>query len=334
MYHAKAAGKGHHQMFDKQMHKRAMAQLQLEADLHRAVQDAQFCVYYQPIIALDTGKIVDCEALLRWNHPTRGLVGPAKFTAIAEETGLILPIGEWVLRTACAQTKAWQRADSCSLLGIAVNVSAVQLRRQEFAASVSKILEETGLDPRFLELELTESSLLQDPEATSRTVSELADMGVRFAIDDFETGYSSLSYLRRFPLKTLKIDHTFVSRLSKGDTGNIGIVAAVASLAHSLELEVTAEGVESEDQLAFLRSLGCTNAQGYLFSQPLPAETLTKLLQEKGRVGLHPVIAEGADPETTPQHVAGLQNLAAEVRQKTAGQVPVVVSTLTNPKSG
>ncbi len=334
MYHAKAAGKGHYQMFDDHMHKRAMAQLQLEADLHRAVQDDQFCVYYQPIVALNTGKIVDCEALLRWNHPTRGLVCPAEFIPTAEETGLILPIGEWVLRTACAQTKAWQRTDSCSLLGIAVNVSAVQLRRQEFAASVSKILEETGLDPRFLELELTESTLLQDPEATSRTVGELADMGVRFAIDDFGTGYSSLSYLRRFPLQTLKIDHTFVSRLSKGDTGSVGIVAAVASLAHSLELEVTAEGVESEEQLAFLRSLGCTNAQGYLFSRPLPAETLTKLLQEKGRVGLHPVIAEGADPETAPQHVAELQNLAAEVSQKTAGQVPVVVSTLTNPKSG
>ena len=158
-------------------------------------------------------------------------------------------------------------------------------------------------------------------------------MEVRFAIDDFGTGYSSLSHLRHFPLQTLKIDRAFVGRLSKGDTGSAGIVTAVASLGRSLELEVTAEGVESEDQLAFLRSLGCTNAQGYLFSRPLPAETLTKLLQEKGRVSLHPVIAEGADPETAPRHVAGLQNLAAEVSEKTAGKVPVVVSTLTNPKS-
>ena len=326
MYHAKAAGKGHYQMFDNHMHERAMAQLQLEVELHRAVQEDQFCVYYQPIVALDTGKIVACEALLRWNHPTRGLVCPAEFIPIAEETGLIVPIGEWVLRTCCAQTKAWQRADSSSLLGVAVNVSAVQLRLQEFAAGVSKILDETGLDPRFLELELTESTLLQDPEATSRTVAELASMGVRFAIDDFGTGYSSLRYLRHFPLRTLKIDRGFVSRLSKGDAGSAGIVAAVASLGHSLELDVTAEGVESEEQLAFLRSLGCTNAQGYLFSRPLPAETLTKLLREKGRVGLYPVIAEGADPRTAPQHAAALQNLAAEVSKKTAGKVPGVVS--------
>ena len=315
MYQTKAAGKGRYEMFDNRMHKQAVAQLRLEADLHRAIQGGQLDVHYQPIVALDSGKIVGCEALLRWNHPSLGWIHPGEFIAIAEETGLIVPIGEWVLRTACAQNKAWQLAGSLPLLSVAINISALQLRQLELVDTVSQILDETSLDPRFLELELTESMLVEDSEAAARTIEQLADLGVRFAIDDFGTGYSSLSYLRRFPLHTLKIDRVFVSSLNPGDPGGAGIVAAVISLAHSLELQVTAEGVESEDQLASLRSLQCAKGQGYLFSVPLPAEKITNLLQENAWVELQSVFSGGADRGKQPQGVAGLLNLAAEVSE-------------------
>ena len=224
-----------------------------------------------------------------------------------------MPIGEWVLRTACAQNKAWQLTGSLPLMNVAVNISALQLRQLEFVDTVSQILDQTSLDPHFLELELTESMLVEDSEAAARTVEQLANLGVRFAIDDFGTGYSSLSYLRRFPLHSLKIDRVFVSSLNSGDLGGAGIVAAVISLAHSLELEVTAEGVESEDQLASLRSLQCTKVQGHLFSVPLTAERITKLLQVNACVELQSVLSSGADLGKQPQGVAGLLNLAAEV---------------------
>lgn len=315
MYQAKAAGKGRYEMFDNRMHKQAVAQLRLEADLHRAVQGGQLDVHYQPIVALDSGKIVACEALLRWNHPSLGWLRPAEFIAVAEETGQIVPIGEWVLRTACAQNKAWQLTGSLPLMNVAVNISALQLRQLEFVDTVSQILDQTSLDPHFLELELTESMLVEDSEAAARTIEQLANLGVRFAIDDFGTGYSSLSYLRRFPLHSLKIDRVFVSSLNSGDPGGAGIVAAVISLAHSLELEVTAEGVESEDQLATLRSLQCAKGQGYLFSVPLPTESITKLLQENA---CGAVLPGWADLGKQPQGVAGLLNLAAEVSEETA----------------
>ena len=226
-----------------------------------------------------------------------------------------MPIGEWVLRTACAQNKAWQLAGPLSLLNVAVNISALQLRQLEFVDTVCQILDETGLDPHSLELDLTESILVEDSEAAARTIGQLTDLGVRFAIDDFGTGYSSLSYLRRFPLDTLKIDQAFVSDLNPGDPGSTAIVAAVISLAHSLELQVTAEGVESADQLVALRSLQCRKGQGSILSPPLPAEGITKLLQKKAYVDLQPVISGGIDLATQPQGVAGLLNLAAQVSE-------------------
>ena len=327
MYQAKTAGKGRYEMFDNRMHKQAVAQLRLEADLHRAIEGEQLGVHYQPIVALDSGKIVACEALLRWNHPSLGWIRPVEFIGLAEETGQIVPIGEWVLQTACAQNKAWQLAGSLPLMNVAVNISALQLRQLEFVDTVSQILDQTGLDPRFLELELTESILVEDSEAAARTIEKLACLGVRFAIDDFGMGYSSLNYLRRFPLHSLKIDQVFVSSLNPEDPSSVKIVAAVISLAHSLELEVTAEGVESEDQLASLRSLQCTKVQGHLFSVPLPTERITKFLQKNVCVS---VLPSGADLGKQPNGVAGLLNLAAEVSEETAhaGTTPACAAAL------
>ena len=286
MYQAKATRKGHHEIFDNRMHEQVLGRLNVEADLRRALEYQQFVVHYQPIVALESGKITGCEALMRWNHPDRGLVCPAEFIPIAEETGLILPMGDWILQTACAQNKAWQQA-GLPALRMSVNVSARQLNQQRFARSVAKALRDTGLDPHFLELEVTESILMENPEVTSRAFNELAHVGVKIAVDDFGTGYSSLSYLRRFPLHTLKIDQFFVSSLSKGEAGSAEIIAALIMLARSLKLEVTGEGVESEDQLALLRSLKCARGQGFFFSQPVGPEAFAKLLQEQVCLSFH-----------------------------------------------
>ena len=312
MYQAKATRKGHHEIFDNRMHEQVLGRLNVEADLRRALEYQQFVVHYQPIVALESGKITGCEALMRWNHPDRGLVCPAEFIPIAEETGLILPMGDWILQTACAQNKAWQQA-GFPALRMSVNVSARQLNQRRFARSVAKALRDTGLDPHFLELEVTESILMENPEVTSRAFNELAHVGVKIAVDDFGTGYSSLSYLRRFPLHTLKIDQFFVSSLSKGEAGSTEIIAALIMLARSLKLEVTAEGVESEDQAALLRSLKCSRGQGFFFSRPIDPEAFTKFLQEQ-QVCLsfhHPAPLQGADLEAVPQHHEGeLQKLA------------------------
>ena len=280
MYQAKATRKGHHEIFDNRMHEQLLVRLNVEAGLRRALERQQLVVHYQPIVALESGKITGCEALMRWNHPDRGLVCPAEFIPIAEETGLILPMGDWILRTACAQNKAWQQA-GLPALRISVNVSTRQLYQRRFTRSVAKALRDTGLDPHFLELEVTESILIENPEATSRTLKELADLGVKITVDDFGTGYSSLSYLRRFPLHALKIDQFFVSSLSKGEAGSAEIIAALIMLARSLKLEVTAEGVESEDQVVLLRSLKCARGQGFFFSRPIEPEAFTKFFQEQ-----------------------------------------------------
>ena len=290
MYREKAAEKGYSELFNPHQHIRALSQLQLETDLRKAIEDRQFVVHYQPIVALDRGKVTGCEALLRWNHPSRGLLSPAEFIPIAEGSGLILPMGEWILRTACAQSRAWQKAGLAPLT-MSVNVSPRQLYGQKFVHTVSQVLSDTGLPPRMLELELTESLLMEHPETTSKVLKDLAKLGVRIAVDDFGTGYCSLSYLCRFPLDSLKIDKSFVIALNKDDARNGKIIAALTALASSLKLRVTAEGIESKEQLTFLRSLHCSRGQGFLFSRALPSEAFVKYLSQSQR----PWISAGAE---------------------------------------
>jgi EAL domain-containing protein (putative c-di-GMP-specific phosphodiesterase class I) len=234
-------------------------------------------LHYQPKIDLATGDITGIEALLRWRHPELGLVAPGQFIAIAEESGLIVPIGRWVLRAACRQARQWQ-IEGSSPVCIAVNISAGELRAPGFAAGVREILAETGLPPRCLELELTETVLIDDSRSISDVLRELKEIGVLLALDDFGTGYSSLSYLKRFPIDTLKIDRSFVHDLTT-DKDDAGIVTAVIGMGKNLHMRVVAEGVETREQLALLQEHGCPQGQGYFFSRPLPAEECRQLLE-------------------------------------------------------
>ena len=279
MYRAKEIGRNTYQYFSIDMNTKASERLALETDLRHALEREEFLVHYQPQVDLNTGQIIGMEALVRWQHPDLGLVPPAKFIPLAEDTGLIAPIGEWVLRTACAQNKAWQTA-GLPPIRVGVNLSARQFQCQNLVEMIVRILKETGLDPTYLELELTESVLMQNTEAIIATLCELDAMGINISIDDFGTGYSSLSYLKRFPINRLKIDQSFVRDITT-DPDDAAIVTAIITLAHSLKLKVIAEAVETEEQLAFLRSLNCDEMQGYLFSRPLPMDEATKFWREK-----------------------------------------------------
>ena len=290
MYREKAAEKGYNELFNAHRHIRALSQLQLETDLRQAIEDRQFVVHYQPIVALDRGKVTGCEALLRWNHPSRGLLSPAEFIPIAEGTGLILPIGEWTLRAACTQSRAWQKAGLAPLT-MSVNVSPRQLYGQKFVHTVSQVLSDTGLPPHLLELEMTETLVMEHPETTSKVLNDLAKLGVRVTVDDFGTGYCSLSYLCSFPLDGLKIDRSFVVALDKDDARSGEIIAALVALARSLKLKVTAEGIETKDQLTSLRSLHCALGQGFFFSRALPPKAFVKFLSQSQR----PRISAGAE---------------------------------------
>ena len=274
MYVAKAQGKARFAKFDPSMHSAVRQRLSLANDLRRAIEGDQLTVHYQPQTSAGDGSIVCAEALVRWNHPSEGLIGPNTFIPLAEETGLIVPIGEWVLATACRQAVAWQQEDGpYRHASVAVNVSGRQLMEPDFAEVVSRILETTKLDPRRLCLEVTESVLVENTAQTAPIFRALKDLGLSFAVDDFGTGYSSLSSLQRFPIDVLKIDQSFVARLTDdSDAGTI--VLAVIRLAHNLGLEVVAEGVETLAQLAQLRDYGCDHLQGYLFSRPVPAADL------------------------------------------------------------
>jgi diguanylate cyclase (GGDEF)-like protein len=279
LYQAKAAGKGRVVVFDQAMNENAIAQLGLESDLQRAVERGELRVYYQPIVALGSGAVVGAEALLRWQHPQRGLVPPSQFIPLAEETGLIIPIGQWVLEQACRQTRAWHDArglDPASFV-VSVNLSAKQFQQPGLTSQVARVLSDTGLDPAALKLEITESVLMLNAEHTIQTLLALRGLGVRLAIDDFGTGYSSLSYLRRFPVDTLKIDRSFVSSLTI-DESAAAIVQAVDALARALKIDVTAEGIETPDQLARVERLLHGHAQGYYFSRPLTGESMEHLL--------------------------------------------------------
>lgn len=253
--------------------------LSLENDLRRALEQGLLELHYQPKVDIDTNRIRSAEALLRWRHPTRGLVPPSSFIPIAEETGLIVPLGEWVLRQACRQVRAWLDS-GMSPVRIAVNLSAKQFRHVDLVAVVRSAIDEARLQPGHLELELTESAIMEDPEESAATLEILSTMGVHISIDDFGTGYSSLSYLRRFPLDKLKIDRSFVRDLMS-NPDDAAIVKAIISLAHNLRLRVVAEGVETAEQLNFLRELGCDQYQGYFCSPAVPPATFKTLLQER-----------------------------------------------------
>jgi diguanylate cyclase (GGDEF)-like protein/PAS domain S-box-containing protein len=277
MYHAKEHGRNNFQFFKTQMNLKAVERQSVESSLRRALERQEFVLHYQPKVSLDTGEIRGVEALIRWRHPDRGLLAPAQFVPIAEDCGLILEIGRWVLGEACRQARDWQDA-GLPPLPIAVNVSAVEFRAPGFVEGVRRILTETDIDAQYLELELTESVLMDDAESTAAVLQELKTMGVHLAVDDFGTGYSSLSYLRQFPIDVLKIDQSFVQRIT-GDPDDSTIVSAIINMGKSLKHLVVAEGVETGEQKAYLLTQSCTQAQGFLFSRPLSAAGFARLLR-------------------------------------------------------
>ena len=276
MYHAKEKGRNNYQFFTHDMNVRAVERQVIETNLRRALERREFALHYQPKINLDTGAITGAEALLRWLHPEWGVVLPDRFIAIAEDCGLIVPIGRWVLREACAQAKRWQDA-GLDLGSIAVNISALEFRRTDFVDGVHAMLHETGLEPHRLQLEITETVLMRDAESSTAILQQLKEMGVQLAVDDFGTGYSSLSYLSQFPIDVLKIDQSFVQDIGTPNDNGI-IVSAVIAMGTSLKQRVVAEGIERAEQLAFLKEQHCEEGQGYLFSRPLEPEQFGALL--------------------------------------------------------
>jgi EAL domain-containing protein (putative c-di-GMP-specific phosphodiesterase class I) len=274
LYKAKRSGGANYQFFTADMHELATRRLALETSLRRAIQNEEFLLHYQPRVSVDSLAITGVEALVRWQHPQLGIVSPSEFIPLAEDTGLIVPIGEWVLRTACSQGKRW-REQGFGPIQIAVNISARQFHDQDLAETVIKILEETGFSPKNLELELTESSIMQNAEFAAGVLNRFKSMGINISIDDFGTGFSSLASLKRLPIDALKIDQSFV-RDANTEPDDAALVMAIITLAHSLRLKVIAEGVETQDQRRFLQLLRCDEIQGDLFSKPLPAEELTQ----------------------------------------------------------
>ena len=276
LYRAKKSGGDTYRFYTEDMNSKASKQFALETSLRHAIDNEEFVLHYQPRLAVDSLKITGVEALVRWQHPQLGLLSPAEFIPLAEDNGLILPIGEWVLRTACRQNREWQER-GFTAMRVGVNVSARQFQQQHLAEIVLQILEETGLAPEYLDLELTESSIMSNAQATIDVLTRLKAMGVTISIDDFGTGFSSLSYLKRLPIDALKIDQSFVRDVTT-DPDDAALVMAIVTLAHNLRLQVVAEGVETEEQLRFLHLLRCDEVQGYLFSKPLPAEGLEQVL--------------------------------------------------------
>jgi len=278
MYHAKDSGRANFQFFTQHMNVAAQQRLSLENALRRALEMREFELYYQPFFDLRDRSITGFEALLRWNAPGGGITDPADFIATAEESGLIVPIGEWVLREALRQAKSWQ-ADGRALK-VAVNVSARQLARRSSLDRLLRIIEEAGIDPRLLELEVTESVIIEGAGEAREALDHIAELGVGLAIDDFGTGYSGLAYLKRLPIDTVKIDQSFVRDLTI-DPDDAAIVTAIVAMAKSLDMDVVAEGVETEEQLRELERLGCRRAQGYLLARPMPAAAVRALLARK-----------------------------------------------------
>jgi EAL domain-containing protein (putative c-di-GMP-specific phosphodiesterase class I) len=278
MYRSKSLGKARHEMFDEQMHDHALNILQIETDLRMAQERQEFFIQYQPIVALDDFRLCGFEALVRWQHPVRGLISPLDFIPVAEEGGQIVQIGQWVLREACFQIQRWQeKFPSDKPLYMTVNLSARQFAQPDLIDQVRNILNETGVDPACLKLEITESMVMDDFESAAAMLFQLRALGVRLSIDDFGTGYSSLTYLHRFPIDTLKIDRSFVNCMDKE---NMEIVRTILMLAENLGMDAVAEGVETQEQLTLLRSLNCQNGQGYFFSKPLDVAGAEAIISE------------------------------------------------------
>ena len=282
MYRVKEHGRNNYRFYTPEMSHMALDRLDMEGNLRRALERDELEVYYQPIVSLATGGVVGAEALLRWKHPRIGMIPPSEFIPLAEETGLIIQIGDLVLHQVCHQIRAWRDA-GLPPLHVAINISARQFRQEDLAGHVRSVLAETGLDGSALEFELTESMVMHDIENTLLTLRELKALGASLSLDDFGTGYSSLAYLKRFPIDTLKIDRSFVRDINS-DSDDAAIAHAVIAMAHSLGLQVVAEGVETETQLELLRTYHCDRFQGYLFSRPVPAEEFTLLLQNDKRL--------------------------------------------------
>ena len=274
LHGAKSEGRGTYRYFEPEMDARMKARRALEIDLRNVLIKGELELYYQPVVNLESDEVSGCEALLRWHHPTRGFISPAEFIPVAEDTGLMIAIGEWVLRKACTDAATWP-----GNVKVAVNVSPMQLRNETWAQDVVRTLQATGLPPNRLELEITESVLMQNSDATLRKLHQLRELGVRIAMDDFGTGYSSLSYLRSFPCDKIKIDRSFVDDLS--NSNSLRIVQAVAHLASGLNMVTTAEGVETEWQLEMVRAAGCTEMQGNLFSPPRPVKEILPLISPR-----------------------------------------------------
>ncbi|MEO7659521.1 MAG: EAL domain-containing protein [Pyrinomonadaceae bacterium] len=272
---ARLLGGNNYQFYTCDIHARAVARLAMETDLRRALERGEFELFYQPKIDIRSKRVVGMEALIRWNHPKLGLVSPADFIPVAEETGLIVPIGEWVVKTACSQNKRWH--DSGFPLNVAVNLSTCQFQQRDLADTIKDIVRDSGLDPQFLNLEVTESSIMNNAETAVAILRELKDTGIKISIDDFGTGYSSLGVLKNLPIDVLKIDKSFVNDVTH-NPDDAAFVTTIVTLAHNLRLKVVAEGVETEEQFNFLRLLRCDEWQGYLFSKPIPAAAFEKLL--------------------------------------------------------
>jgi diguanylate cyclase (GGDEF)-like protein len=279
MVRAKQSGRNAYHFFTAEITQRTRIRAQLALELRRAMERNEFALVYQPKIDLATGKACGAEALLRWHHPERGVIAPAEFVPVLEETGLIVPVGEWVVRRACEDLKAWQ-ASNLRVLPVAVNLSARQFRQQQLDARIRSLVRNAGVDPQLIELEITESQLMQDPDHAIRVMNALRDAGIRIAIDDFGTGYSSLSYLTRFPVAALKIDRSFVAD-ALSDAADAAIVRTIIDMAHTLNFTVVAEGVETDGQMDFLRQFGCEQGQGYLFARPMPASEFAALIAAK-----------------------------------------------------
>jgi diguanylate cyclase (GGDEF)-like protein len=278
MYRAKSLGKARHAIFDEEMHRRAVEQIRLETELRRAVERQEFRLHYQPIVALGSGALEGFEALIRWQHPSKGLIYPGAFLPVAEETGLIVPIGWRVLEEACRQVAGWHdRFPKDRHISMNVNLSRKQFVQGDLIGRLRDILADTRVDPRVLRLEVSEGLITSNSESTVARLRQLKDLGVRLHIDDFGTGSASLSYLHRLPTDTIKIDRSFVSRVD-AENGKVGIIRTIISLARSLGMQVTAEGLETASQLAKLRNLECESAQGYFFSKPLTSRAADELI--------------------------------------------------------
>ncbi|MGB5305922.1 MAG: bifunctional diguanylate cyclase/phosphodiesterase, partial [Gammaproteobacteria bacterium] len=280
MYHAKQHGRNCYEFYASEMNARSMERLSIENNLRNALSRDELLLHYQPKVDIMTGQICGAEALLRWNHPELGMVSPLDFIQLSEETGLIVPIGDWVLRAACRQAKAWQTVRQAPLQ-MAVNVSIRQFLDPNLLTSIREALDDSGLEPQYLTLEMTENMLMENAASNIEALCRIKELGIKLSIDDFGTGYSSLSYLKQFPLDELKIDRSFVTEVQPGND-RAPIIDAIIAMARSLDLSIVAEGVENEPQLEYLRARGCCVIQGFLFSKPLPVDAFGTLLSGSG----------------------------------------------------